>query len=137
MWFHNHNRPSAKSGKSDLRLNQSEKRKLAPVQAYCAYAWDSGLRDIVIARWEEQKGSVMLADGDDPTADSIETPGSASHIPIDFKLKIAKKIYESLDPDEKKRIDDRREEDRQRMYRAIPKIENIEERNEKLLTHKQ
>ena len=79
----------------------------------------------------------MLADGDDPTADSIETPGSASHIPIDFKLKIAKKIYESLDPDEKKRIDDRREEDRQRMYRAIPKIENIEERNEKLLTHKQ
>ena len=79
----------------------------------------------------------MLADGDDPTADSIDTPGSASHIPIDFKLKIAKEIYESLGADEKKRVDDRREEDRQKMYRAIPKIENIEERNQKLLMHKQ
>ena len=136
MWFHNHGRPSSRPTKSDLRLSQNEKRKLAPVQAYCAYAWDEGLRDTVITRWEEQKLIHVSADDDDPVADSIETPSSGSHIPIDFKLKVAREIYNSLSPEEKKRINDRREEDRKKMYRTISEITSVEERDKKLLEHK-
>ncbi|KAF9642316.1 hypothetical protein BDM02DRAFT_3193503 [Thelephora ganbajun] len=137
MWFHNHTRPGSKAAKSDLRLNQNEKRKLAPVQAYCTYAWDKGLWDVVIARWEGQKQSYMSADEDDPTADSIETPGSSSHIPIDFKLKVAKDIYNSLSAEEKKLVDDRHEDERRKLYRSIPEITDIKERDRKLLMHQQ
>jgi hypothetical protein len=136
-WFHNRGRVGSKSAKSDLRLTQNEKRKLAPAQAYCAYAWDTGLRDTVIARWEEQKQTYMSADEDDPTADSIEMPGSGSHIPIDFKLKIAKEVYNSLSAEDKKVVDDRREDERKKMYRTIPEITDAEERRNKLLMHKQ
>ena len=78
----------------------------------------------------------MSADDDDPVADSIETPSSGSHIPIDFKLKVAREIYNSLSPEEKKRINDRREEDRKKMYRTISEITSVEERDKKLLEHK-
>ena len=135
-WFHNRGRLGSKSGKSDLQLNQNEKRKLAPAQAYCTYAWSSGLRDVVIARWEEQKLTHMSADEDDPTADLIETPDSGPHIPIDFKLKIAKEVYNSLSVEERKKVDNRHEEDRKRMYRSIPDIASAKERNKKLLKHK-
>ena len=75
----------------------------------------------------------MSADGDDPTANSIETPGSGSHIPINFKLKITKEVYDALRTDEKKQVDERHEEEQQKMYRTIPNIKNFEERQAKLL----
>ena len=134
-WYHNHSRPSSRATKSDLRLSQNEKRKLAPAQAYCAYAWDNGLRDIVIARWDEQKHLHMCADEDDPPAALVRAPGS--HIPIDFKLKIAREVYGTLSPEEKKRVDDRREEGRMKLYRTIPEIEDPIEREKKLELHHQ
>ncbi|KAF9642118.1 hypothetical protein BDM02DRAFT_3193876 [Thelephora ganbajun] len=137
MWFHNHTCPGSKAAKSDLQLNQNEKQKLAPAQAYCTYTWDKGLRDVVIARWEGQKQSYMSVDEGDPTADSIETPGSGSHIPIDFKLKVAKDIYNSLSVEEKKLVDDHREDERRKLYRSIPEITDIKERDRKLLMHQQ
>lgn len=79
----------------------------------------------------------MSADDDDPTADSIETPGSGSHIPIDFKLKIAKEVYNELSEEEKKQVDDRREDEWKKMYRLIPEITDAEEREEKLRVHQQ
>ena len=94
-----------------MQLSKTEKQKLAPAQAYCAYAWDKGLWEIVIKRWEEQKRSHMSADDDDPTADMIETPGSGSHILINFKLKVASEEYNSLIPAQKKKVDDCREEE--------------------------
>ena len=106
-----------------MKLNQNEKRKLAPAQAYCTYAWESGLRDIVLARWEEQRST---SDEDDPTT---------SLIPIDFKLKIAKEVYESLDPEEKKAVDARRERDRKQLYMLVQDIQDVEERDKKLAMH--
>jgi len=76
-------------------------------------------------------------DDDDPTADSIETPGSGSHIPIDFKLKVAKEAYNALSPEQRKQVDDRREKERKKLYRSIPEITDIEERDRKLLLHRQ
>jgi hypothetical protein len=108
---------------------------LAPVQAYCSYYWDSGLRDLVIARWDDQKKSHLSADEDDPTADSIDTPSSASHIPINFKLKIAREAYNALSTEEKKKIDERREKERDKPYTATAEIEDNEERDEKLRLH--
>ena len=116
-----------------MKLGKTEKRKLAPAQAYCAYAWDLGLRDIVIARWEEQKATHMSADEDDPPADPTNSPGS--HIPIDFKLKVAKEIYNSLSSAEKKLVNQRREEERKKLYRSVSEITNTEERDKKLLMH--
>ena len=121
--FHNNSRPTSKAAKSDLKLNQNEKRKLAPAQAYCTYAWESGLRDIVLARWEERRST---SDEDDPTT---------SLIPIDFKLKIAKEVYESLDPEEKKAVDARRERDRKQLYMLVQDIQDVEERDKKLAMH--
>lgn len=44
-WFNNHCRgtDTAKSGRRKMKLDVAQKRKLAPVQAYCAYAWESTL----------------------------------------------------------------------------------------------
>ena len=106
-----------------MKLNQNEKRKLAPAQAYCTYAWESGLRDIVLARWEERRST---SDEDDPTT---------SLIPIDFKLKIAKEVYKSLDPEEKKAVDAHRERDRKQLYMLVQDIQDVEERDKKLAMH--
>ena len=78
----------------------------------------------------------MSADDEDPAADSIGSPGSGSHIPINFKLQVAREVYNSLSAAEKKDIDDRREEERKKMYRTILEIKSVKERDEKLLTHK-
>jgi hypothetical protein len=77
----------------------------------------------------------MSADDDDPPADSIETPRSGSHIPISFKLKIAKEVYNSLTSEEKKLVNARREVDSKKLYMTIPEIEDAGERNAKLLLH--
>ena len=136
-WFHNQARPSSRTAKSDLRLNQNEKRKLAPAQAYCTYAWNSGLKETVIELWENQKRSDMFTDEDDPSPESIGAPDSGDHIPINFKLKVAKDAYNKLSPEEKKQVDERREEDRKKLYRSIQDIESINERDEKLILHQQ
>ena len=122
--------------KSDLRLNQAEKRKLAPLQAYCSYAWDKGLREIVIEEWEKSKSSHMSTDDDDPATDSIATPSSGSHIPINFKLKIAKIQYNKLDTAQKKLVDAQRDAEQKKMYRLVPEIKDAEERAKKLQIHK-
>ena len=133
MWYHNQACPNSRAAKSDLRLSQNEKRKLAPAQAYCAYAWDSGLREIVIARWAEQKQSHMSSDEDNPVPGSVE-PGAS--IPINFKLKIAREVYNLLSTKEKKLVDDRRQEDWSKLYRSIVDISDVEERVKKLTLHK-
>ena len=79
----------------------------------------------------------MVADDDDPSPDSVDTPESASHVPIDFKLKVAKEVYDSLSPEDKKQIDDRREKDRKEQYRSILEITDIGEREKKLALHQQ
>ena len=79
----------------------------------------------------------MFADEDDPSPELVATSGSASHIPIDFKLKVAKATYDALSPQEKKAIDDRRELERKQQYILIPQIADIEQRDTKLVSHKQ
>ena len=74
------------------------------------------------------------ADEDDPAASAEIT--SASQIPLDFKLKVAKDVYNSLTPAQKDQVNNRREEDRKKLYRSIPEIEDGGERNKKLLLHK-
>ena len=78
----------------------------------------------------------MSADEDDPPATSvIRAPGSGSHIPINFKLKIAKEVYNTLSSEEKQQIDDRREEDKLKQYRSILDIPDDKERETKLALH--
>ena len=78
----------------------------------------------------------MSADEDNPPATSvIGAPSSGSHIPINFKLKIAKEVYNTLSSDEKQRIDDRREEDKSKQYRPILNIPDDKERETKLALH--
>lgn len=60
---------------------------------------------------------------------------TSNSIPIDFKIKIAKEIYEALPPDEKQQVADRIEEDRKKSYRPIRAIDNAAEKIEKLLAH--
>jgi hypothetical protein len=89
----------------------------------------------VIARWEEQKRTYMAADEDDPTIDLTDPPSPGSHIPIDFKLKVAREIYNALTPEQKKEIDERREEERNKAYRLVQDIVDVKERDEKLALH--
>lgn len=116
-----------------MKLDVNEKRKLAAVQAYCAYSWDSILRPIVLTRWEQQKKSDTFDDEDDPPEDVNSTEAC---IPLAFKLKIAKEVYDGLSTEEKKEIDRRREEDRRKMYRKIPDIGEDGDRIAKLQIHK-
>jgi hypothetical protein len=131
MWFHNQARPTSKPPKSDLRLNQTDKRKLAPAQAYCNYAGKSGLKEIVEARWNQHiKSNPAALDGG-----SAEDFASGDKIPLTFMLKIAKEVYDALSPEERKIVDDRREEDRQKLYRSIQDIDDVGERDAKLTKH--
>jgi len=75
----------------------------------------------------------MLADEDDPTPGSAASPGS--HIPISFKIKIAKEVYNKLDAKQKKEVNTRRENDWKKLYKSIPEIKDTEEKREKLLLH--
>ena len=77
----------------------------------------------------------MSADDDEPPVDSTRSPSPGSHIPIDFKLKIAKEVYNGLSSEEKALVETRREEERKKLYRSIPNITNTEERDKKLLMH--
>ena len=77
----------------------------------------------------------MSADEDDPTIGSAVTP--TSHIPLAFRLKVAKEVLNSLTPEEKKRVNDRREEDWKKLYKPIPDIKDEGEREKKLLSHHQ
>ena len=122
-------------GRAELKLDINEKRRLAPVQAYCTYAWESTLRNIVLAHWEQQKSSATFDDDEDPPEDANGPPG-ASHIPLPFKLKIAREMYDQLPADEKQAINARREEDRQKLYRMVPEIEEEKDRIAKLELHK-
>ena len=123
-----------KGSRGDLKLDVNEKRKLAAVQAYCSYAWSSTLQPIVLTRWQQQKTSATFADEDDPPEDAEGAPEEAC-IPLSFKLKIAKELYESLSSDEKQDIDRRREDDRRKMYRRIPDISEADERHKRLQVH--
>lgn len=115
-----------------MKLDASEKKKLAPVQAYCSYAWKTSLRQIVLESWEEHKAEDTFDDDDDPPEDAT---GLSAIIPLAFKLKIAKREYEKLSDDEKLAIDHRREEDKKKPHRKIPQIDDEDERIEKLLIH--
>ena len=134
-WFNNRGRTdSSKSGRGDLKLDANEKRKLAPVQAYCTYAWDSVLRPIVLARWAQEKGSEMFDDDEDPP-EGEDTSSAESCIPLAFKIKIARELYEGLTDGEKDEIDRRREEDRKKMYLKVTELEE-EDRIARLRVHK-
>jgi hypothetical protein len=130
MWFHNQARPTSKSSKSDLKLNQTEKRKRAPIQAFCTYNWGSGLKETVSARWEEHRKALSTAEGASSTAAT-----SSSHVPIDFKIKVVTEVYNALPDDEKKKVDERRDEEWKRLYQPIRVIEHVGERDKKLASH--
>ena len=122
-WFNNRGRTdSSKNGRGDLKLDVNEKRKLAPVQAYCSYAWDSVLRPIVLTRWAQAKTSETFNDEEDPPEDD-DTSSIESCIPLSFKIKIARELYEGLTDAEKDDIDRRREEDRKKMYLRVTELE--------------
>jgi len=135
-WFNNRGR-SAESAKQrgDLKLDAGPKRKLAAVQAYCTYSW-SILQPIVLTRWEGQKKSATFDDDDDPLPDEVESPSAGAQIPLSFKLKIAREVYEGLTAAEKTEIDRRRTEDHAKLYRPIPQIKDDQARIEKLRIHK-
>lgn len=115
-----------------MRLDAAEKRMLAPVQAYCSYAWGTTLRKIVLERWEAEKAVNTFFDDEDPSEGTDSAEGC---IPLAFKLKVAKKEYEALSKEEKKEIDRRREGDKKKRNLKIPEIEDENERIEKLLLH--
>ena len=140
-WFNNRCRgtDSAKSGRTKMKLDVTGKRKLAPVQAYCTYAWESTLRAVIATRWEQQKASTMIPDEEDPNPeddDGEDADGSPTAIPLAFKLKVAKEIYDQLSDDEKKAINLRREEDQRKLYLPVYGLANAEDRIAKLRTHK-
>ena len=122
-----------------MKLDATEKRKLAPVQAYCTYAWELTLRSITVTRWEQQKASTMVPDDEDPNPeddDGEAADGSSNAIPLAFKLKIAKEVYSELPDDEKKAINLRREEEQRKLYLPVYRLADAEDRIEKLNTHK-
>lgn len=134
-WFNNRCRgsDSMKQGRGDLKLDVGAKRKLAPLQAFCTYSW-STLQPIVLARWEAEKKSEKFDDEDDPPEDA-DTSSAGSHIPLSFKIKIAKEVFETLPAATKKEIDRRRTEEHEKLFRRIPEISDDKERAAKLQIH--
>ena len=134
-WFNNRCRgmDSPKVGRADLKLDVNEKRKLAPLQAYCSYAW-STLQPIVLTHWEQQKKSTTFDDNDDPDVD-VDGASTEACIPLSFKLKIAKELFDGLTTEQKVEIDVRREEDRKKLYLGVPEIKDEGDRVAKLQIH--
>ena len=134
-WFNNRCRgsDSMKQGRADLKLDLNDKRKLAPLQAYCSYYW-STLQPLVQTRWEQQKSSTTFEDNEDPSED-VDVSSEDACIPLSFKLLVAKEYFDNLTKAQKTEINRRRDEDREKLYRTIPEIDNTEERIAKLQTH--
>lgn len=89
---------------------------------------------MVLVRWEQQKKSATFEDDEDPLSDT-DVSSVEGCIPLAFKLKVAKELYDSLSAEEKKAINLRREEDRKKLYRTIPQITDPGERKAKLELH--
>ena len=115
----------------DLKLDV-ERRKLAAVQAYCSYEWESSLRTLVLEEWDKRKSSQTFDDDEDPPEDA---EGVEDRIPLPFKLKVVKEAYERLTAEQKKQIDRKREDDKRKMFCKIPDTQDNRERIEKLQTH--
>ena len=133
-WFHNCARTTPKTTKASLRLHKADKRKLAPAQAYCTYAWDSGLKEVIAARWKQEKQPPPNTEEDDSATESADAP-TPNSIPIHFKIKIAKEVYDALPANEKKKILNRIKEDHKKMYQPVRAISDLTEKDKKLFVH--
>ena len=131
-WFNNRGRGTAKI-RGDMKLDINEGRKLAALQAYCSYEWAT-LRPKVLARWEQQKKTTTFSDEDDPPTD-VDVSNTEGCIPLAFKLSVVKSYFDKLGKEERREIDRRREEERNKLHRKLSEITNEGDRVEKLLVH--
>ena len=74
-----------------------------------------------------------FCDDEDPPSGGSD--GTEGHIPLAFKLKVAREEYEKLSDEEKNEIDRRREDDKKKHGLKIPEIDNEDERIQKLRLH--
>lgn len=84
-----------------------------------------------MARWAQDPQSRSNAKG----TGSVTGAATTNSIPIDFKMKIAKEVYDALPPNEKKLVAQRIEENHKKMYKQVRFIEDVAERDRKLAIH--
>ena len=123
-----HNRTRSKHGvkgqgsSASKSLTTGPPKKKAPLQAYVKYYWESKIKQVVIDRWAPTPETDLfgqIENGEDQVAWEAMGP-MEKNIPLWFRMRVARDLYEA-EPDEiKAEVDRRREEERDAAIAATP-----------------
>ena len=98
----------------DLKLTAGPPKKKAPLQAYVKYYWESKVKQAVLDRWAPTPETDLFGEtenGEDQVAWEAMMP-MEKNIPLWFRMKVARELYDRESEEVKADVDRRREEEK-------------------------
>ena len=116
-----HNRTRSKHGvkgqgsSTKLNLTTGPPKKKAALQAYVKYYWESKIKKEVIKLWAPTPETDLFGEienGEDQVAWEAMTP-MEKNIPLWFRMKVGRQLYEAESEEVKAEVDRRREQEKE------------------------
>lgn len=116
-----HNRTRSKHGvkgqgsSKKLNLTTGPPKKKAALQAYVKYYWESKIKKEVIKLWAPTPETDLFGEienGEDQVAWEAMTP-MEKNIPLWFRMKVGRQLYEAESEEVKAEVDRRREQEKE------------------------
>ena len=118
-WMHNRTRTKhgadGQGSFAGMNLTEGPPKKKAPVQTYVKQYWETKVRPEVIKLWAPTHDSDLFGEtnnGEDPIAWEAMVP-TEKNIPLWFKMKVGRQLYESESDEVKAEIDRLRDQEKE------------------------
>jgi len=118
-WMHNHTQTkhgaNGQGSSAGMNLTEGPPRKKAPVQTYVKRYWETKVRPEVIKLWAPTPDSDLFGEidnGEDQVAWEAMMP-MEKNIPLWFKMKVGRQLYESESDEVKAEIDRLRDQEKE------------------------
>ena len=123
-----HNRTRSKHGvkgqgsSASKNLTTGPPKKKAALQAYVKYYWESKIKQAVIDQWAPTPETDLFGEtenGEEQVAWEAMNP-MEKNIPLWFRMRVARKLYDAESDEIKAEVDRRREEEKEAAIAAAP-----------------
>ena len=118
-WMHNQTRTrrgaNGQGSSAGMNLTEGPPRKKAPVQTYVKHYWETKVRPEVIKLWAPTLETDLFGEsdiGEDQIAWEAMMP-TEKNIPLWFKMKVGRQLYESESDEVKAEIDRLRDQEKE------------------------
>lgn len=118
-WMHNHARTkhgaNGQGSSASMNLTEGPPKKKAPVQTYVKQYWETKVRPEVIKLWAPTPETDLFGEidnGEDQVAWEAMMP-MEKNIPLWFKMKVGRRLYESESDEVKAEIDRLRDQEKE------------------------